>query len=776
MNKILKIAGVIIGALVLLVVIVAVALPLFVDPNDFKPRIQSAVQDATGRQLEIPGDIDLSVFPWLGAKIGAVQLGQAEGFGDEPFAAIEGVQVRIKLLPLLARRVEIDKVVLLQPTFRLMVAKDGRTNWEDLAGEEAAAAPAEGEQPAGEVPELSLDGVEIRNAHVIYDDASSGQKSELADFNFNTGRISFPADFPLQASGIIRLQPQAIDARFEFTGQVAADLDAENYSVRDARLSLSAQGESLPVSPLDARLEWAAVEADMKQQLATVREFAITAFGVNVAANVEATKVTDAPRARGAVNITAGDLSQTAKQLQGLLPEGMSLGGQARGKVQFEYDQQQGTARVPEFAFSALGVDVGGEMNVQGTNSEQPKFSGRINVREFSPGQLMVRLGQELPASRDGTVFDSASFNASFSGTPNSLAVRELNATLDDSTLKGQLEIPDIERQVLRFQLTLDGIDVDRYLPPSEAAAAEEAGAEVPLDEMEIPADLVRGLDIEGTLAVGRMKAFSFNSEDIRVGIAAKNDVLRIHPIQARFYEGGYSGDIRLDASKEVPRISLDERVERIQFAPLMKDMFGSEKISGTAAMTLKANATGRTVGELRKTLSGNFRLDVSDGAIEGFNLWESIREAYAKLKRHDYQAPANMAKRTEFAELSASGTMKEGVIHNDDLTANLPFLSVAGAGSINIADATLDYTVRTRLVSSPEVERDFSELSGVEIPVRLRGDIASPSVLPDVGEALQARARQEVEERKNEVKEKVEEEKDRLRDKLRDRLKNLRD
>src|SRR5690606_12388502 len=171
--------------------------------------------------------------------------------------------------------------------------------------------------------------------------------------------------------------------RFEFTGQVAADLDAENYSVGDARLSLSAQGERLPFSPLDTRLEWAAVEADMKQQLATVREFAITAFGVNVAANVEATKVTDAPRARGAVNITAGDLSQTAQQLQGLLPEGMSLGGQARGKVQFEYDQQQGTARVPEFAFSALGVDVGGEMNVQGTNSERPKFSGRINVREL---------------------------------------------------------------------------------------------------------------------------------------------------------------------------------------------------------------------------------------------------------------------------------------------------------------------------------------------------------------------------------------------------------
>lgn len=781
MRKSLKIAGAILGALVLLVLIAAVAAPLFIDANDFKPRIQSAVEEATGRQIDIPGEIDLSVFPWLGANIGAVQLGQAEGFGEQPFAAIEGVQVRVKLLPLLARRIEIDKVVLLQPTIRLIVAEDGRTNWEDLLQQqEAPAEETTAEEETSGPPDFSVDGIEIRNAHVIYDDAASGQQAELADFSFVTGRVALPADFPLEASGIVRLQPQALDARFELVTQVMADLEAETYALRDGRLTLSAQGDSLPVSPLETRLEWRTVDADLAQQVAAISEFAVTAFGVNLGLDAEASGVLDAPVVNGKISFTAGDLSQTARLLGELLPEGVTLSGQARGDASFEFDQKQGAAQVPEFVFRALGLVISGRANATQLNTEQPRYEGNIDIKEFSPGQLMVRLGQELPASRDGTVLDSASFSASFNGTPRSVVLDGIKATLDQSTLQGRLEVVDIERQALRFRLALDQIDVDRYLPPSEAPAAEEAGAAAPLDEMRIPADLVRGLDVDGRLSIGQLKAFSFNSRDIQVGINAKNDVLRVHPIQASFYGGGYSGDMRLDASRDVPRISLDEHVERIQFAPLMNDLFGSEKISGTAAMNVTANASGATVGELRKTLSGNFDLDVSDGAVEGFNLWESIREAYAKLRRREYAAPADTEQRTEFAELSASGTMEGGVIRNDDLTANLPFLRIAGGGSIDIADETLDYTVRARLVNSPELQGEFDELAGMEIPVRLSGELASPRVLPDIGSALQERARQAVDEKKEEVRseveEKVEEEKERVRDRLRDRLKDLRD
>ena len=53
MGRFLKILFVII----LLIIIAAIALPFFIDPNDFKPQIQTAIKEKTGRNLSIEGVI-----------------------------------------------------------------------------------------------------------------------------------------------------------------------------------------------------------------------------------------------------------------------------------------------------------------------------------------------------------------------------------------------------------------------------------------------------------------------------------------------------------------------------------------------------------------------------------------------------------------------------------------------------------------------------------------------------------------------------------------------
>jgi len=83
MGKLLKFLFSLLGVLVLLVIVAIVALPMLVDPNDYKDQITSLVKDKTGRTLEIDGDINLSVFPWLGADIGPTRLSNAAGF-DAP--------------------------------------------------------------------------------------------------------------------------------------------------------------------------------------------------------------------------------------------------------------------------------------------------------------------------------------------------------------------------------------------------------------------------------------------------------------------------------------------------------------------------------------------------------------------------------------------------------------------------------------------------------------------------------------------------------------------
>ena len=87
-----------------LLAVLLLALSAFVftfDANNYKPQIIEQVQKQTGRKLDIAGDIGLSVFPWIGLKVGKVSLANAPGFSTRPFARMDQLDIKVKLLPLL---------------------------------------------------------------------------------------------------------------------------------------------------------------------------------------------------------------------------------------------------------------------------------------------------------------------------------------------------------------------------------------------------------------------------------------------------------------------------------------------------------------------------------------------------------------------------------------------------------------------------------------------------------------------------------------------------
>src|SRR5215813_6324458 len=148
MNKILKVVAIVVGALLVVVVAVLVAVGFLFNPNDYKPQISAAVAKATGRTLTLDGDLALSVFPTVRIQVGSATLSNAQGFGPAPMAKIGGAELRVSLWPLLFGNVEIGKAQL--SGLELNLARDarGRNNWQDLGGGGAPAAPAGGAAPA----------------------------------------------------------------------------------------------------------------------------------------------------------------------------------------------------------------------------------------------------------------------------------------------------------------------------------------------------------------------------------------------------------------------------------------------------------------------------------------------------------------------------------------------------------------------------------------------------------------------------------------------------
>lgn len=250
MNKPLKIGLIVAGSLLALFVAAAVILVLTVDPNQYKAEISEAVKEHTGRDLVFEGDIGFSFFPWLGLEVGPVALGNRPGFSPEAMIRINRAEASIRIMPLLSGEVAIGVVALDGFTANLAVNKDGVNNWDDLAKprDETAPTPAPAEQPAGDaggqsIKDLSVLGVEITNASLVYDDAAAGKKTSLTNMDLVVGEIGDKRPFPFELAFDLAMDEPKIATRPKLTGTAVFDLAASTFDVTG--LTLDALGMRL---------------------------------------------------------------------------------------------------------------------------------------------------------------------------------------------------------------------------------------------------------------------------------------------------------------------------------------------------------------------------------------------------------------------------------------------------------------------------------------------------------------------------------------------------
>lgn len=695
MGKLFKILGALLGVLVLLIVAAVVIVPAVVDPNDYKGEIITKVQEQTGRTLQINGDLKLSVFPWLGVEIGGLKLSNAQGFGDQPFAAVTHAAVRVKLMPLLSSRVEVDTIGLEGLELNLAKNSKGASNWDDLArgaeAKESGPDDKKGGEQAG-MAAFTVGGIDVRQARVTWDDRASGQHFTVSNFSLSTGAINQGEPVALEMGMQLESKSPPLTIGAEMAGTLNLDQAAGELRIADLRLQLNAAGEMLPGGKSAATIE-AAVVAALNGQSVTVDR----------------------------LKVTSGNLV---------------LSGGLKG--------------------SAL--------------DSQPLISGNVKLAELNLRQWLSSQGITLPETADTEVLTRLSGDIGFRAEGTVTRLEKLSLSLDDTLITGSATL---RGAAVAFGLEIDAIDLDRYLPPAqEGAAAPATSAKASGDEELLPVKMLRQLDLNGKLKIGRLVINKLLAEQLEVTVKAGKGKLELGQKVGRFYEGSYQGVATVDVSGKVPLVGTENSLSKLSAGPLIKDLTGEDRFDGKGMFNARLNGRGNSVNAIKKTLAGTLDFRFENGSVKGFNLAQSIRDAKAKFSGGTAEKPLEDAQ-TDFSELGATAVIKEGVLTSNDLLAKSPYLRVTGAGQVDLVSESLDYKVKATIVSTEKGQggEGLEELKGVPLPVHLTGPLASPDYSFDLAAVLtgaqKAKVEQKVEEKKQELKQKLE-------DKLQNKLKGL--
>ena len=117
----------------------------------------------------------------------------------------------------------------------------------------------------------------------------------------------------------------------------------------------------------------------------------------------------------------------------------------------------------------------------------------------------------------DPEVLQRATVVTAFSGTASGIALDEFELELDQSKLTGKVSVSDFEQLTMNFDLTVDQIDLDRYMAPAEDTSEEDVA---------IPKEELKGQTVKGQLNVGQLQMLGLEFVDAQVGLVVKNGKL----------------------------------------------------------------------------------------------------------------------------------------------------------------------------------------------------------------------------------------------------------
>lgn len=383
-----------------------------------------------------------------------------------------------------------------------------------------------------------------------------------------------------------------------------------------------------------------------------------------------------------------------------------------------------------ELSLNAPGGDIqfSGRVNLTG------EMDGKTTVTANDTHKMLAAFGQAGVSVPEG-LGQTANVSGQMTYTSDGrIALRDMTAVLDHNRLDGDVDIQIASPPQITARLKTGNLDLSKAAggeTSGSGSGASDGWSRQPIDAsfLALANGSVR-LQANSIAVPG----LQLGPSDLTLSLDRSRAVLEMHP--ASLFAGHLNGQVVAN-NRNGLSVGGNLKADNIDLKEALSMLGDIERLSGIGSGTLEFLGIGQTEEQIMNSLSGKGSIEVDEGVIGGVDLDRIMGRG------------KGTGGTTLFNSLTASFTMQDGDLYNDDLLMQLDNFRADGEGRVGLGARDIDY------LFTPVALRANSG-KGIAIPVRITGPWSDPSIRPNIAKVLEAAAEGRVRELEDEAKNKV--------------------
>ena len=795
--KVLKILGIVAAVIVLLIIAATVVAKIIFTKEKILSILIPKIEQTIHREVSVK-DASLSIFPSVSVDLDSLVIKNPIGYQQENLISLEKFSVKLKLLPLLRKRIELGKLVLLKPDIYLEKTGQKQSNYQDFL------------QPDREkkIIPFTFDRLEIKEARIVFYNRPKESSMVIKDLNqegkleliqdrilVTEGKLSI-GNIQLKRSGGVLSYPLELEYKASYD-LIFDSLRVDEAAIKFAQIQIQAKGRIedltrqpvlslklqakdlalkeflalLPESQTKLAQDWKSSSRvglkingvwDFKQGMLPSQldgEIFVKEIELTVKENLPKVTIPLLTAKLSEKNVTVttsqAKIGDTPLQFRAVIenPQEWSLSGEVNSKLDL--------ALLPQLVQMPAGTQLSGDLelntsfygklkNLPGLNLAGTYNFNQVSINSATLAQPLTDLNARLRLTSGDLLLENLSARQGKS-----------NFALEGSCqglvpyLLSKNEQKQEHRPTLNFSFTSTHLNLDEILPATDTVAGSASDSTLP---NAFYLGLAQFMNFEGKLKLDTAIFREVELTDFRADFSLINGLIKLTNVSSKVYSGTATGEAICDLS-DPENIRFEMKIKSkgmeannflSRFSQVKNHLYGRLNFEGAFA------GEGKSLPQIQNSLAGDGQVSLSDGKLIKWD-FASRLAGFLNFKQLEEEP---------IRELQHKFVVKGARLHFEEFFAASKNADWKLAGSIGLLDNTLDYSVNILL--SPEISNQVTILGEqanflkddkgrLLVPLKIGGSASSPQFSIDfslVSQKLQNQLKQNLQEKKSEVKE----------------------